>query len=114
MQNDMPPRPRVTYEKGIRIGGTGWFSRLLVLAVSAVVFVAAAVLSLVLLAVLFGVGVIVVGYLWWKTRKLRQQPRTTFGEARPFGDSRPFGDDGRTIDMEIVEKDVQRDDAGKQ
>ncbi|MCC8392400.1 hypothetical protein LJ656_07345 [Paraburkholderia sp. MMS20-SJTR3] len=113
MQNDIPPRPRVTYQKGIRIGGSGWFSRLLVVVVSAVVFVAAAVLSLVLLAVLFGVGLIVVGYLWWKTRSLRQQSRT-FGDTRPFGDARPFGDDGRTIDMEVVEKEVHRDDVHKQ
>jgi len=64
------------------------------------VLVAAAMLSIVLLAVLFGVGTIAVGYLWWKMRALRRQART-------------FGDDGRTIDVEVVHKDSPGDDAAK-
>ena len=61
---------------------------------------AAAMLSVVLLAVLFAVGTIAVGYLWWKTRALRRQ-------------ARGFGDDGRTVDVEVVHKDSPDDDSEK-
>jgi Flp pilus assembly protein TadB len=90
----------MTYEKGIRIGGSGWFSRLLAVVVGAIMLVAAALVSVVLLAVLFGVGAVVFGYLWWKTRALRRQ-------------AREFGDDGRTVDVEIVAKDSPDDDSTK-
>jgi hypothetical protein len=54
----------------------------------------------VLLAVLFAVGTIVVGYLWWKTRALRKQARAS-------------GDDGRTVDVEVVHKDSPENDSAK-
>lgn len=91
---------RVTYEDGVPAGGSGWFGRVTATIVSVIVLVAAAMLSLVLLAVLFGVGAIVVGYLWWKTRALRRQ-------------ARDFGDDGRTIDAEIVQKESPEEDSAK-
>jgi Flp pilus assembly protein TadB len=100
MQDDRPPPRRMTYEKGIRIGGPGWFSRLLAVVVGAIMLVAAALVSVVLLAVLFGLGAVVFGYLWWKTRALRRQ-------------AREFGDDGRTVDVEIVAKDSPDDDSTK-
>ena len=100
MQDDRPPPRRVAYEKGIQIGGTGWFGRLVAVVVSAIVLVVAAMLSLVLLAVLFAVGVVVAGYLWWRIRALRRQ-------------AREFGDDGRTIDVEVVHKDSPGDDIEK-
>jgi hypothetical protein len=119
MQNDGPPR-RIAFEKGIRIGGQGWFGRLLAVVVGGVVFVAAALLSVVLFAVLFVVGAIIVGYLWWKMRALRKQAEAfrnggfSGGPFRgsPLGDD-PFGDDGRTIDMEVVHKDTPEDDSAK-
>jgi Flp pilus assembly protein TadB len=100
MQDERPPPRRVTYERAIRIGGSGWFGRLLAVVLSAIVLVAVAMLSVVLLAVLFAVGTIVVGYLWWKTRALRRQARA-------------FGDDGRTVDVEVVHKDSPGDDGAK-
>ncbi|SAK73217.1 hypothetical protein AWB79_04198 [Caballeronia hypogeia] len=100
MENGRPPPRRVSYEKGNPFGGSGWFGRLLGLVLSVIVLVAAAMLSLVLLAVLFGVGTIVVGYLWWKTRALRRQMRA-------------FGDDGRTVDVEVVPRDSPDDDPAK-
>ena len=44
--------------------------------------------------------IIVVGYLWWKTRALRRQAHA-------------FGDDGRTVDVEIVHKDSPDNDSAK-
>jgi hypothetical protein len=100
MENGRPQPQRVAYEKGIQIGGTGWFGRMLAAGLSVIVLVAAAMLSLVLLAVLFGLGTVAVGYLWWKMRALRRQ-------------AREFGDDGRTIDVQFVEKDAPGDDVAK-
>jgi hypothetical protein len=100
MQNDRPPPRRMTYGKGIRIGGSGWFSRLLAVVLGAIMLVAAALVSVVLLAVLFGLGAIVAGYLWWKLRALRRQARA-------------FGDDGRTVDVEVVHQDTPDDDSAK-
>ncbi|SAL84736.1 hypothetical protein AWB74_07043 [Caballeronia arvi] len=94
MQNGRPPRRRVTYEKN-QTGGSEWFARVLAMFLSAIVLVAAAMLSMVPLAVLFGVGTIVFGYFWWKTRALRRQ-------------GREFGDDGRTVDVEVVHPDTRR------
>ncbi|WP_160111777.1 hypothetical protein [Paraburkholderia piptadeniae] len=53
-----------------------------------------------MMPVLFAVGTIVVGYLWWKMHALRQQARA-------------FGDDGRTGDVEVVHKDSPDDDSAK-
>ena len=100
MQNSRPPPRRVTYEKGTRIGGSGLFGRLLAAVLSVIVLVAAAMLSVVLLAVLFGVGTIVVGYLWWKMRALRRQARA-------------FVDEGRTVDVEFVDKDSPDHDSAR-
>ena len=100
MQNGRPPPRRVTYEKGIQIGDTGWFGRFLAMVLGAIVLVAAAMLSMVLLAVLFGVGTIAVGYFWWKTRALRRQGRA-------------FRDDGRTVDVEVVHQDSPDNDSAK-
>ena len=97
MQNDGPPPRRVTYEKRIRVG-SGWFGRLLAVILSAIVLVGAAMLSVVLLAVLFAVGTIVAGYLWWKIRALRRQARA-------------FGDDDRIVDVEVIDKDSPAGDS---
>jgi Flp pilus assembly protein TadB len=102
MHNDRPPRRRVTYGKGVRIGGSGWFGRLLAIVLSAIVLVATALLSVVLFAALLAVGTIVVGYLWWKTRALRRQAR-----------ARAFGDDDRIIDVEVVHRNSPDDDSMK-
>jgi hypothetical protein len=60
MRSDRTPPRRVTYEKGTRIGGSGWFGRLLAIVLSVIVLVAAAMLSVLLLTVLFAVGTIIV------------------------------------------------------
>jgi hypothetical protein len=100
MHNDRPPPRSVAYEKGVAIGGSGWFGRSLAVVLSAIVLAATAMLSVALLAVLFAVGTIVIGYLWWKTRPLRRQARA-------------FGDHGRTVEVEVIQKDSLDDDSAK-
>ena len=100
MENGRPPPRRVTYEKKLQVGGSGWFGRFLAIVLSVIVLVAAAMLSVVLLAVLFAVGTIVFGYLWWKTRALRRQARA-------------FDDDGRIVDVEVVHNNSSDDDSAR-
>ncbi len=97
MQNDGPPPRRVTHEKQLPVG-SGFLGRLLAVIVGAVVLVGAAMLSLILLAVLFGVGTIVAGYIWWKLRELRRQPRA-------------FSDDGQIVDVEVIDEDSRVGDS---
>ena len=83
MHNDGPPPQRVAYDRQIRVG-SGWFGRLLAVIVDAIVLVGAAMLSVILLAVLFAVGAIVAGYLWWSCSTVKngsKYPSGAFIEA---------------------------------
>jgi hypothetical protein len=100
VENGRPPPRRIASEQEIQPGASGWLSRSVAVVVSLIVLVTAAMLSIVLLAVLFGVGAIVVGYFWWKTRELRRQMRA-------------FGGDGRTVDMEFIHKNESADDSAR-
>jgi hypothetical protein len=60
----------------------GALARVLGFALGTVVLVGAFVFSLVLFAVLLGVGLIAGGYVWWKTRELRRQLRESVAAAR--------------------------------
>ena len=63
--------------------------KVLTFASAAVVLVAAFMFSLLVFATLITVGLLVWGYLWWKTRELRRQMR-----ERPPG--------GRVIEGEAI------------
>ena len=63
---------------------------------AAVLLVAAFTFSLLVLAILAIVGVLVWGYLWWKTRELRKQMR-----EQPPG--------GRVIEGEAIREDESHD-----
>ena len=53
----------------------------LTFASAAVLLVVAFMFSLLVFAILATVGVLVWGYLWWKTRELRKQMREQIGRA---------------------------------
>ena len=68
----------------------------LTFASAAVLLVAAFMFSLLVLAILATVGVLIWGYLWWKTRELRRQIR-----EQPPG--------GRVIEGEAICEDESHD-----
>ena len=70
---------------------SGLLAKILTTAVGAVMLVAAFVFSLLVFALVAAGGLLVVSYLWWKTRKLRQQ----MGEE-------PVG--GRVIEGEVIRR----------
>jgi Flp pilus assembly protein TadB len=81
----------------------GVFGTALAIAGGVVLLAGAVVFSVVLLAVAAVAGVLVGGYLWWKTRSLRRQLREQ-AETHPGAGSQPGGSprDGTVIEGDFV------------
>lgn len=77
-----------------RSSGQNWLSRLLAFILSAGLLVLGFMFSLVALAVVAVAGVILGGWLWWKTRQLRKQMRQQMAEAQ-----------GSIIEGEVIQDD---------
>lgn len=86
-----------------RAHSRGLLGRLLMFTAGAVLLVAVFMASLLLFAVVLMGGLLVGGYLWWKTRDLRRQMREQM-RARPTG--------GRVIEGDAI-RDVGSDDEGR-
>ena len=67
------------------------------LLVTVLVFGLALMASVVLFAIVLSIGSIAWGYLWWKTRKLRQQMRARAGEGQS-----PAGQGEMVIEGEVI------------
>ncbi|MBU0621646.1 MAG: hypothetical protein KJ795_07350 [Gammaproteobacteria bacterium] len=84
------------------------FRKVAALVVTAVLVVLALMFSAVVLAVIFVLGAIASGYLWWKTREVRKQMRAYSSQAaeveRQPGDDAVF--EGEVI--RVVEPDEVR------
>ena len=73
------PRIRIRYRMSNRPApATGWLGKLLAVALAGVAIAAAFIFSIIFLAILAAAGVLVGGYLWFKTRALRRQLREQF------------------------------------
>jgi len=88
-------RYRITFGSGGQVRERGVFGTVLAIMGGVVLLAGAVVFSVVLLAVAAVAGVLVGGYLWWKTRSLRRQLREQ-GGAHPGavwqgGESPPGG-----------------------
>lgn len=83
-------------DTGFGVLASGWLGRLLTLTAGAALLVVGFMFSLLVLAVLVTGGLVVLGYLWWKTRELRRQLR-----ERPPG--------GRVIEGVSVREAGSRD-----
>jgi hypothetical protein len=79
-----------------RVRAPGLLGKVLTFAAGAVLVVAAFMVSLLVVAVVLTSGLLVGGYLWWKTRELRKQMR----ERQPSG---------RVIEAEVI-RDVESHD----
>jgi hypothetical protein len=96
-------RYRITFGSGGQVRERGVFGTALAIAGGVVLLAGAVVFSVVLLAVAAVAGVLVGGYLWWKTRSLRRQLREQ-AEAHPGAGSQPGGSprDGTVIEGDFV------------
>lgn len=79
--------------------------RILGIAAGAVLLVAALMFSVVVFAFALAAGLLVWGWLWWKTREVRRQMREQM-EAQRMGEAPPGG---RVIEGEVI-RDEERDD----
>ena len=90
--------PRLTgSRKHFQVHVGGLPGTLLGFVAGAVGLVLALMFSLVLFAVLLGAGVVFGGYLWWKTRKVRQVLREEHARRRTAGE--------REVEGEVVHVD---------
>jgi threonine/homoserine/homoserine lactone efflux protein len=79
----------------------GLLGKVVTIAAGVVLLLAVFMFSLLVFAIVVTGGLLVLGYLWWKTRDLRKQIREQMGE-RPTGE--------RVIEGEVIRED-SRDDA---
>ena len=89
----MPARVRIRIARSndhVQLQPKTFLGKVLAYTAAAVILVAAFVFSLVLVAIVAAGGLLLVGYLWWKTRKLRKHLR-----ENPPG--------GRVIEGEVVQ-----------
>ena len=90
--NQNPPKP------------VGLLQKIGAIAATVVVFGVVLTFSVVFFAVLVAVGVVVLGYVWWKTRDLREAMRKAQAQARAGGPA-PRGTppgSGIVIEGEVV------------
>lgn len=93
---DAPPRLGAQSVRTGRRNG-GLLGRAFAAIAGAAVLALALVFSVVVFSVLLVGGLVVVGYLWWRTRELRRQVRAAMeqqAQAPPPG--------GRVIDGEVI------------
>ena len=81
-----------------RAPASGFLGKIVTTVASAAVLVMAFMLSLLVFAFVAAIGLMLGGYLWWKTRELRKQMR-----------DRPQG--GRIIEGEVVRDSATPDPA---
>lgn len=76
----------------------------------AILLMSALALSILFFAVVLVIGVLIGGYLWWKTREIRRQIRTQFPSDQPSPGEIIEGEiiEGEIIEGEIVEDDARR------
>ncbi len=92
---------------GSGVQSRGLLGRVLTFALGAVLLVAAFMASLLLFAILLTGGLLVGGYLWWKTRDLRRRMREQMHEH--IHERRPGG---RVLEGEAV-RDVDANDEAR-
>lgn len=96
-----PERPRLGYRGTVASRAKDMLVKAVTVVSAGVMVVSAFVLSLVFVAIAFGVLVIVGGYIWWKTRRVRQQMREQFAHTQAHTD-------GEVIEGVIVREVVTR------
>lgn len=93
-------RPRLAGDDShFRVSGPGFLGKVVTLVAGVLLLVAGFMLSLLVFAVVATVAIGILGYVWWKTRELRQRLR-----------DHPPG--GRVIEGEVV-VDVTAEDEAK-
>lgn len=96
----MEPLRRLGSGASLRSGGAGWFRQLIAIVSGMIVLVLGVMFSLVALAVLIGGGLLVWGYVWWRTREIRRQIRAGSRNGQPSSPRVIEGEVIRTTDAD--------------
>jgi Flp pilus assembly protein TadB len=95
---------------GIRQAGP--LGKLFAALVGAVLLVLGLMFSIVIIAVAIAFGLVIWGWIWWKTRALRQQMRAQMeagmaagAGAAPYSDEEAGAPSGRVIEGEVIRAD---------
>jgi len=80
----------------------GLLQKLGAIAAAAVIFGLALTFSVIFFAVMVAAGVLIWGYVWWKTRDLRKVMRATQTQARASAQRNPKPGQGIVIEGEVV------------
>ncbi len=80
----------------LQVRASGFLAKVLTFATGAVLLVVGLMFSLLVLALAATAAVLVLGYLWWKTREVRRQIR-----EQPPG--------GRVLDGEVIRDSVKQE-----
>lgn len=98
----------------MRPGQPGLSTKVLAVVIGAALLVVGFAVSLVMLAVLLGVGVAIGGFVWWKTRDLRKQLREQAMRAQHMHEQQVRERAGQRMDMGDVIEDVEFHDENRQ
>jgi len=71
---------------GNRAQAPGLLGRILMYVAGAATLIVAFMFSVLFFAIVVAIGLVVWGYLWWKTRDLRKQMREHMATQGPMGD----------------------------
>ena len=115
MPNPDPRFDHLLQGLSARPQGGNWLQKAGAVVVTLVVFALAMTFSVVLFAVVASIGLLVWGYLWWKTRDLRKAMREhvrTQQEAagRAGGATAPAAGRGEVLEGEVI-REVPDDEA---
>jgi membrane protein implicated in regulation of membrane protease activity len=83
----------------------GLLEKIVALVAGAILLVVGFMFSLVLFAVIVSLGLLVWGYLWWRTRKLRRALREQQAQAREAMDGRVIEGEAVIVEAEGAERE---------
>jgi uncharacterized protein HemX len=91
----------------------GPFAKLFAALAGVVLLVLGLMFSVVIIAVAIAFGLVIWGWMWWKTRALRQQMREQMearmaageGASAPYSDGEEPQSSGRVIEGEVIRAD---------
>ncbi|MCQ9372659.1 hypothetical protein NMQ14_00190 [Methyloversatilis sp. XJ19-13] len=97
----------------MRAAPAGPFAKLFAALAGVVLLVLGLMFSVVIIAVAIAFGLIIWGWMWWKTRALRQQMREQMearmaageGASAPYSDGEGPQSSGRVIEGEVIRAD---------
>ena len=98
----------------IRPGPPSLLAKVLAAVIGSALLVVGFAVSLVMLAVVLGAGIVIGGFVWWKTRDLSKQLREQAMRAQEKHEQQVCKRPGQRVDIGDVIEDVEFHDENRQ